>query len=101
MESLNELSINEFKSLVRIWVKEALFELQQPSTGSTEKDNKFLTMNEAASLLGLVPVTIYKKVSAGEIQALKRGKRLYFEKEALLKYIQDQQKPVSREKQRG
>ena len=94
MESLNQLSINEFKSLIRIWVKEALFELQQVNTGSTEKDNKFLTINEASSLLGLVPVTIYKKVSAGELPALKRGKRLYFEKETLLKYIQDNQKPV-------
>ena len=94
MESLNQLSINEFKSLIRIWVKEALFELQQANTGFTEKDNKFLTISEASSLLGLVPVTIYKKVSAGELPALKRGKRLYFEKETLLKYIQDNQKPV-------
>jgi len=94
MESLNQLSINEFKSLVKILIKEALFELQQTNTGSTEKDNKFLTMNEAASLLGLVPVTIYKKVTAGELPAFKRGKRLYFEKETLLKYIQDNQKPI-------
>ena len=101
MESLNQLTINDLKSLVRSWVMESLFEVQQIKTVTTEKDNKFLTVNEAAAFLGLVPVTIYSKVAKGELKAFKRGKRLYFARDTLLEYIRDQQKPVNKEKQRG
>jgi len=94
MENLNQLTFNDLKSLVRSWVKEALFELQQTKPATNEKDNNFLTINEAAAFLGLVPVTIYSKVAKGELKAFKRGKRLYFEKETLLEYIRNNQKQV-------
>ena len=100
MESLNQLTISDLKSLVKSWVMETLFETQQMQT-VTEKENKFLTVREAAAFLNLMPITIYKKVTEGELQAFKRGKRLYFSRDTLLKYIQDQQKPVNKEKERG
>jgi len=101
MENLNQLTINEFRSLVKSWVIETLSEVQQTRNAITEKDNKFLNINEASALLGLVPVTIYSKVSKGELPAYKRGKRLYFSREALLKYIANQQKPLNQEKKEG
>jgi len=101
MESLNQLSLNDLKSLVRSWVIEAVFETQQIKTVTNEKENNFLTVNETAAFLGIVPVTIYKKVAAGELKAFKRGKRLYFARDALLQYIQEQQKPINKEAERG
>jgi len=100
MENLNQLTISDLKSLVKSWVVEALFDVQQTGLTTNEKGNKFLTVSEAAAFLNLVPVTIYKKVSDGELKAFKRGKRLYFERDTLLKYIQDQQKPINK-RERG
>jgi len=100
MESLNQLTISDLKSLVKSWVMETLFETQQMKA-NIENENKFLTVSEAAAFLGIVPITIYKKVAAGELQAYKRGKRLYFSRDTLLEYIRDQQKPVNKEKERG
>ena len=47
----------------------------------------FLTVNEAARFLSLSKFTIYSKVSKGEIPFMKRSKRLYFSKIALIEYI--------------
>lgn len=44
---------------------------------------RVLTINEAAALTGLARGTIYKMTSAGTIPHSKRGKKLYFEREAL------------------
>lgn len=44
---------------------------------------RILTINEAAALVGLAKATLYKLTSAGQIPHSKRGKKLYFERDAL------------------
>jgi len=100
VESLGQLTLGDLKGLVKSWVMEAMLEIKQAKQETGEKEKNFLTVEEASSLLGLVPVTIYSKVAKGEIQAYKRGKRLYFSREALLNYIREEQKPVLTKKEK-
>ncbi|WP_205529499.1 helix-turn-helix domain-containing protein [Taibaiella koreensis] len=47
----------------------------------------FMNITEAASFLNLAESTIYGKVCRSEIPVNKKGKRLYFEKEELQKWV--------------
>lgn len=53
----------------------------------TSNQNELLNIKEAAQLLSLKPATIYSKVCKREIPASKRGKRLYFSREALKNWL--------------
>lgn len=44
---------------------------------------RILMTDEAAAFVGLAKATLYKLTSAGQIPHYKRGKKLYFEREAL------------------
>lgn len=46
-----------------------------------------LTVEAASQVLGLSRSTLYKKVRSGQIKSIKKGKRLYFTREALMSYI--------------
>ena len=46
-----------------------------------------LTIREAADFLHLTVPTIYSKTSRGELPSMKRGKRLYFDRDELSDYI--------------
>ena len=52
-------------------------------------ENELLTITEAAKLLTLTESTIYSKVCRFEIPVIKKGKRLYFEKDVLLKWLKE------------
>ena len=52
-----------------------------------EPEDELLNVNKACDLLHLEKSTVYSKVSRGELPHMKKGKRLYFSKEALLEYI--------------
>ncbi len=70
-------------------IEDLLLELKQSRkqfSKSIQSEN-FLTVNEAAKFLCLSKYTIYSKVSKGEIPFMKRSKRLYFSKNALIEYI--------------
>ena len=54
----------------------------------TEPADQLLTVDQAAAFLTLAKPTIYAMLSRGELPNLKRGKRVYFEKSALLNYLQ-------------
>jgi excisionase family DNA binding protein len=57
---------------------------------------RIITINEAAALVGLAKATLYKLTSAGKIPHSKRGKKLYFEREALESWLtQDRVQPDS------
>jgi excisionase family DNA binding protein len=43
--------------------------------------------DEASAFLHVAKPTLYSKVCRGELPHMKKGKRLYFSKEALLEYI--------------
>jgi excisionase family DNA binding protein len=52
---------------------------------------------EAAKFLGVAIPTIYSKSSKGEIPSLKKGKRLYFLKSDLLKYLEEGRRKTNSE----
>ena len=52
-----------------------------------EQANQLMTVDQAATFLTLAKPTIYAMISRGELPNLKRGKRVYFEKSALLDYL--------------
>ena len=54
-----------------------------------EQADQYLTVEEAAEFLSLSIPTIYSKVSKRELPYMKRGKRLYFSREALESYLDD------------
>jgi excisionase family DNA binding protein len=62
-----------------------------------DKQEDFLTVQEAAGLLRLSAFTIYSKVSLGQLPAMKRGKRLYFSRTELLDYVKDGRKKSNAE----
>ncbi|SCY76060.1 transcriptional regulator, AlpA family [Flavobacterium anhuiense] len=52
-----------------------------------ENKNELLNIDEASKLLNLSVPTIYSKVSKREIPVNKQGKRLYFYRHELMKWI--------------
>jgi len=59
----------------------------QSAQGITPAD-ELLTVDQAAAFLSLAKPTIYAMLSRGELPNLKRGKRVYFQKADLLKYLE-------------
>lgn len=59
---------------------------------SSNSDEDFLTVVQAADFLKLSVPTLYSKVSRGEIPVNKPGKRLYFKKSKLIEWINESRK---------
>lgn len=59
---------------------------------TTELPENPITIQGAAQFLGLTVPTMYSKVSKGEVPVTKRGKRLYFFRSELLKYLKEGRK---------
>lgn len=59
---------------------------------SGEDPEQVFTIQQAADFLNLTVPTMYSKSSKGELPVMKRGKRLYFSKQELTKYLQAGQK---------
>lgn len=49
--------------------------------------DELFDVEKTAKFLNLTPATIYSKVSKGELPNIKRGKRLYFSRDELIKYL--------------
>jgi len=62
-----------------------------------EEQDALLTIEEAARLINLKVSTIYAKVSKRQIPVVKKDKKLYFEKTALLKWLMEGKKMTSAE----
>lgn len=54
---------------------------------TTAVNNELMTIDEAATLLKLSKSTLYSKASKGTVPVIKRTKRLYFQKDELMKYL--------------
>lgn len=59
------------------------------NTRSSNQDQEFLTLSQAADFLCKSIHTVYGMVSRREIHHSKRGNRLYFEKQELVKWLQE------------
>ena len=64
---------------------------------SAEKQEQFLTIQQAAAFLCLTVPTIYSKVSKRELPFMKQGKRLYFAKSELSDYLRRGKKETAAE----
>jgi excisionase family DNA binding protein len=85
---LLSLPIEELQSLITDCVNSCLQDNQQKENTQFDKEEKFLTVDEAAELLHLSKPTVYSKVSKDELPGvMKRGKRLYFSQTELFQYL--------------
>jgi excisionase family DNA binding protein len=77
-------------------IESLLFGMKQGSVSTPKKDPETLmTIQEAAEFLRLTVPTIYSKVSREkDFPHLKKGKRLYFLREALLEYAKGNTKAI-------
>ncbi len=61
----------------------------KPQTVDTsEQEDEFLTIQQAAKLLHLSVPTMYGKTHRNELPFMKRGKRVLFSKKQLIEYIE-------------
>lgn len=77
---------NELESLIQTTIRQALSEQVTPPTLAPDQD-KLLTLKEAAAFLNLAPQTLYGFTSKRLMPFIKRGKKLYFSKEALSSWL--------------
>ena len=72
--------------------------VEQSQNQPTEQPDQLLTIQEISELLHLSVPTIYSKHSKGEIPGVcKRGKRLYFQRDVIVKWIKDGRKKTQAE----
>lgn len=57
------------------------------STQENIHTKELLGIKEASEILNLKPKTIYNKISNGEMQAIKKGNKIYFERTYLIEWI--------------
>lgn len=80
----------EFKELLKTCVYEGI---KASGYSATQVDTgKLLNVNEAAIFLNLAPQTLYGFTSNRTIPFIKKGKKLYFEKSALEKWLSSGEK---------
>lgn len=72
--------------------------IQKQEQAQQEIPEKLLNVQEAAKLLHLTVPTIYSKHSKGELPGVcKRGKRLYFSRQSLIKWVKQGRKKSNAE----
>jgi excisionase family DNA binding protein len=78
------------RQLKRLVYDAVLLALQANEKQEVAKESKleFLTVREAAKFLDLSVPTIYSKVHHRKLPYVKRGKRLYFSKQKLERYLE-------------
>lgn len=88
----NTLSFDQLPKAVSLLTKEVSelkrLIIQKQDQPTAEQAEQVLTIQQAAEFLNLTVPTMYSKSSKGELPVMKRGKRLYFSKQELTKYLQ-------------
>ena len=78
---------SELENLIHSCVRNVLSE--QKNQAETEPKNKILSIQEAMVYLNLAKQTLYGFTSKNEIPFIKRGKKLYFRKDDLEKWLME------------
>ncbi|MFN0200672.1 MAG: helix-turn-helix domain-containing protein [Bacteroidia bacterium] len=81
-----QLSSEELENMMEKAVSKAL---SSQNIGNTEPNFSLLTIEQAAEFLNLAKPTLYSFTSKREIPHLKKGKRIYFEKEKLVAWLNE------------
>ena len=68
------------------------------ATAAADRNEKVLTVNQAAQLLGLRPQTVYEWVKAEKLPAFKIGRGVRFKRGQVLAALQQQTQPDGRRK---
>lgn len=84
-----QLSISEFRQLLRQEVAICLASHLQTYPNSPTYSNSLLTIAEAAKLVKLSKSTLYTLCSKGVIPYIKKRKRLYFSEKELLDWLNE------------
>ena len=87
-----QLDSEQLSNLIQNSVRKVLEETPPQTVEPTDQPEQLLTIQQAAAYLSLTVPTIYRKVSIGELPAMKQGKRLYFSRIELLEYLKDVRK---------
>ncbi len=88
MENIVLISIskNELESLIEKSVRRVL---RESPTDKINQGDVMLSIKEASQLLKVAVPTIYHYTSVRSIPFFKRGKRLYFSKDALMEWVKE------------
>lgn len=81
---LSSIKIVDLQAIIKISIEEVL---RSVNIAPQDAPDKIMDVHEASELLGISPATIYSKVSKRELPCMKRGKKLYFSRNELLKYL--------------
>jgi excisionase family DNA binding protein len=78
-------------------IEALLLEIKGTPRITTSVEEKLLTIQEAAEFLTLAVPTLYGLVSKGSIPYSKKGKRLYFQKNELVRWVSSGRKQTKAE----
>ncbi|WP_336516452.1 helix-turn-helix domain-containing protein [Pollutibacter soli] len=79
-----QLSEKEFKELLKNSVKELL---ESSNEIKKESQKEILSLRETADFLNIAPQTLYGYTSNRSIPFIKKGKKLYFKRSDILKWL--------------
>ena len=86
---------SELDSLIQSSIRKVLSERQNQS--SEQEPVRYLNISEAASYLKLAKQTLYQFTSERSIPFIKKGKKLYFSKDSLEKWLLEGKKKSRKE----
>ena len=86
MENVIVTTPDQLKGIVKTALSD-YFE-RNPIQQQSSDDDDLLTIQQASELVNLAPSTLYSKTSTGTIPFTKRGKKLYFRKSDLIRWIE-------------
>lgn len=90
------LSFEELRDLITECVDACLKNREKDLDKSTE-EAKILDVKQASQILGIAAQTLYGLTSRREVPHFKRGKKLYFNKSELLKWIDEGRRKTVKE----
>ena len=85
---------DELEQLIQSSVRQAM---RDETPKGDKAQNKLLNVDEASEFLQLARQTVYTFTSRREIPFIKRGKKLYFNKTDLEKWLNEGKKPTVKE----
>ncbi len=91
---ITHMTIDELKAMLRVEMQAALAAIP-PVAGTPQED--LLTTHGACQLLNLAQSTLYKLVHLRAIPCMKRGNKLYFSKQELVRWVSQGRKSTKEE----
>ncbi len=85
---MNDLILTTIKKEeIQSLIEEALKKVLLINEAQAESNDTFLDVDHAAAFLGIAKPTLYAKCAGKTIPHIKKGKKLYFQKNELVEYL--------------